>query len=98
MKTENNKLIAKFMNYANNRPLTEGLLKTMYNDWNSLMEVVDKIESLNFTFAIKLKWVKISKTYKSDEVILVRWEEDNTKIEAVYNACVAFIEWYNVNK
>lgn len=67
------------------------------NNWNWLMKVVEKIESLGFTFTIRLKWVKISKTHNSDEVILIRWEEDETKIEAVYNACLEFIEWYNEN-
>ena len=28
--TENNKIIAEFMNYANNRPLTDSLLNTLY--------------------------------------------------------------------
>lgn len=64
------------------------------NSWEWLMPVVDKIESLNFTFEIKKNWAKIS---KNKQVIVVRWEEDNSKIEATYNAAVEFINWYNKN-
>ena len=105
--TENNRLLAEFMKLDtafNDRfsinPMTRyGCWELMKYDtnWNWLMKVVEKIESLGFTFTIRLKWVKISKTHNSDEVILIRWEEDETKIEAVYNACLEFIEWYNEN-
>ena len=47
---ETKRLIAKFMNYANNRPLADGLLKSLYNDWNSLIPVVEKIKSLNVPY------------------------------------------------
>ena len=39
---ENKRLIATFMNYAGGRPLTDGLLLNLYNDWNSLMPVIEK--------------------------------------------------------
>ena len=34
-----NKIIAKFMNYANNRPLTDSLLLTLYKDWESITKI-----------------------------------------------------------
>jgi hypothetical protein len=63
-------------------------------DWNDLMEVVEKIEDLNFS-------IEINKQEKNDYQCLVVkkniliQEFSNTKIEAVYNACVEFIKWYN---
>ena len=46
---ENNKLIAEFMGYANKRPLTDSLLEKLYNDWNSIMPVVEKIRVIDQT-------------------------------------------------
>ena len=104
----NNKIIAEFLGYIDNGCSEEGFLidpKTNYDicidslqfhsNWNWLMEVVEKIESLGFYFEIKRNWVKITKNKK---VILVRWEDDRKKIGAVYNACLEFIKWYNENK
>ena len=65
------------------------------SDWNWLMEVVEKIESIGFTFETKKNWARIT---RKGENIILRWEEDKTKIEAVYNACIEFIKWYNENK
>ena len=96
--TENNKLIAEFMNYANNRPITDSLANKLYNDWNSLMEVVEKIERLDFKFEILSTRVDIVDNRVID--FKKRFEPiiKETKIEAVYNACVEFIKWYNNNK
>ena len=66
-----------------------------HKDWNWLMEVVEKIESIGFTFETKKNWARIT---RKGENIILRWEEDKTKIEAVYNACIEFIKWYNENK
>ena len=104
----NNKLIAEFLGYIDNGCSEEGFLidpKTNYDicidslqfhsDWNWLMQVVEKIEMLGFIFSIKKNWAKITK----DKIALVvRWEEDKNKIEAVYNASLEFIKWYNENK
>ena len=110
MTTENNKIIAEFMGFI---PITENnLLADNFNvkeeeklmvieftkyhsDWNWLMQVVEKIETHGFTFDIKKNWSCIT---RKGEKIIIRWEEDNNKIEAVYNACVEFIKWYNENK
>lgn len=62
------------------------------SDWNWLMKVVEKIEMHGFTFEIKKNWSCIT---RKGEKIILRWEDDKTKIEAVYNACIAFIDWYN---
>ncbi len=108
----NNKIIAEFMGFKlqdnpNERFFNRWLINSnayggRYNfeefyfdvDWNWLMEVVEKIESIGFTFETKKNWARIT---RKGENIILRWEEDKTKIEAVYNACVEFIKWYNEN-
>ena len=105
----NNKIIAEFMgnrNYLYNNDKSaryfiltntagEELIVNYDNDWGLLMEVVEKIESIGFTFETKKNWARIT---RKGENIILRWEEDKTKIEAVYNACIEFIKWYNENK
>ena len=83
----NNKIIAEFMNWSDTG--NKGI------QWDWLMEVVEKIESIGFTFETKKNWARIT---RKGENIILRWEEDKTKIEAVYNACIEFIKWYNENK
>ena len=100
----NNKIIAEFMKYIKHTQTKAYLTKDGYfhdkdlkfhSDWNWLMEVVEKIESIGFTFETKKNWARIT---RKGENIILRWEEDKTKIEAVYNACIEFIKWYNENK
>lgn len=69
-----------------------------HDDWNWLMEVVEKIESLgSCQIDISFNWCRVG--YKGET-----FNYDSrthfakiTKIEAVYNACVEFIKWYNEN-
>ena len=106
--TENNKIIAEFLGESKQpyefsqfgyMTLSGDWKDTFFveqlkfhSNWNWLIEVVEKIESHGFTFEIKKNWARIT---KKGENIVLRWEEDRTKIEATYNACVAFIKWYN---
>jgi hypothetical protein len=107
--TENNKLIAEFMGLAystkyqyegwyknanfNNRICDYDGLK-YHSSWDWLMPVVEKIESLSFviSFEIGRKYVEIKPVRELRDCFYI---EGKTKIEAVYNACVEFIEWYN---
>jgi hypothetical protein len=105
---ENNKLIAEFLNLTSQVIFEQVFIvsengKTKFykkdelkfhSDWNWLMEVVEKIESLGYRIEI----VKhICRVYLSDkETIII--SENIPKIEAVYNACIEFIKWYNENK
>jgi len=67
-----------------------------YNsDWNWLMEVVEKIESIGFTFELKKNWVRIT---RKGESIILSLRGGKSKIEVVYNACVEFIKWYEANE
>ena len=103
--TDNNKLLAEFMGYVNLTPtdkdfnIYEGTNKVIgklietnfekrfHTDWNWLMEVVEKVESLGCRVEI------INSTSKIEPIIT--HSEYITKIEAVYNACVEFVKWYN---
>ena len=71
------------------------------SDWNWLMEVVEKIEGLRgledaedvlYFVTIELSYCEI-KAYN-----FVIEQEGSDKKEAVYNACVEFIKWYNEQK
>ena len=103
---ENNKLIAEFLGYSQPhpdypnttywykkdcQPLT---ILLFHSDWSWLMRVVDKIERLGYVFEIKITGCRINQI-ENGSIIVLRWEEDKTKIEAVYNACLEFIKWYN---
>ena len=105
MTTENNKLIAEFMEhkptfevYIDDVLTTlERPIKNYNSDWNWLMEVVEKIEGLGYWIEILTGIEKIcligsiNSSCESFRVV------EETKIKAVYNAVVAFIEWYNKN-
>ena len=88
--TENNKLIAEFMGGYETEEFED-----YHSDWNWLMEVVDKIESMDFVLNIRQGHVSIvnnsGKTpfYTGSDIV------EKSKIESVYNTCVEFIKWYN---
>ena len=62
-----------------------------HEDWNWLMEVVEKIESLGYRIEIVKHICRIYLSNK--ETIII--SENIPKIEAVYSAVVEFIKWYN---
>lgn len=64
-----------------------------YN-WNSLMRAVEKIESLNISVLIGKNNCVIEQTFGKTPIGigLIKGE---TKIEAVYKACIEFVEWWN---
>ena len=76
-------------------------------DWNWLMEVVERIESLGVNFWIvknKVKLTIVGELAKklSDSLYDTEFEGydfeyyiEGTKIEATYQAVVEFIKWYN---
>ena len=77
-------------------------LRYNYNtDWNRLMQVVEKIESIK----IETYKVRVDIYFNCCQINPTHWEQlisiygnKETKIEAVYNACIEFIKWYNENK
>lgn len=88
MNTENNKLIAEFMEGYEPEEYED-----FHSDWNWLMEVVEKIESLDYRFAITEFLSEVS----NEKLSIKSWKE-KTKFENTYNACVEFIKWYNQQK
>lgn len=115
--TKNNILLAEFMGYKKQfhhyHKGTE--IKTVesfkfHNDWNSLMEIVQAIESKGGLFKsfrwteedVLLEegyWCTITDHF-SEKVIADSAEikDTDTKIEAMYVACIQFVKWYNQNK
>jgi len=98
--TENNKLIAEFMHLAKQLHLFENPITGEYQeeleyhcDWNWLMEVVEKIESLGFKTSIEIGFCSID----GQDIYFETKDFNVSKIEAVYNACVEFINFYNQN-
>lgn len=99
---DNNTLIANFLglelqedntyfDYEVNEYINQEDLN--YNtSWDMLMQVVDKIESLGYYTQIDNIGCVIS--HDNSDVIVYN---SRTKKEAVYNACVEFIEWWNRN-
>ena len=116
----NNKIIAEFMKYIKHTQ-TKAYLTTdgyfherdlkFHKDWNWLMEVVEKIESLGYRTLTENECFMITKSKLSS--FDVRSKDDyntifsdnyeinhygGSKKENVYNACIEFIKWYNENK
>jgi hypothetical protein len=102
MNTENNKIIAEFMDWKIQKNPTErffGRYKSpigtwykeidlqFHSDWSWLMEVVEKIESLSKNQNV-INWSRQNKN-------IFDLKLTECKKEAVYNACVEFIKWYN---
>lgn len=79
----------------------EGINYILYHsDWNQLMPVVEKIESLGTGYVmmennkceIVITLDNQGKKHFSNRFI------QNTKLESVYEGVVEFIKWYNENK
>jgi UDP-glucose 4-epimerase len=69
----------------------------MYDtDWNWLMDVVDKIEGLNFS-------VEMNRQEEGDYQCLIVKKEiivqtfSSNKMQSIYQAVVNFIKWYEQN-
>ena len=102
---ENNKLIADFMGmkYGDERKFVEGewihsiqSLSRFRQDWNWLMEVVEKIDSIGYSVNISSSMVYInSDNGRIVNPILIGVK---TKIECLYEAVLEFIKWFNEQK
>ena len=90
--------LPNFMKKAEHLKVDKSENLPFHNDWNWLMQVVEKIESLlpddSFvTIEHKSCWIPI---YDDEQPFGIECREE-TKKQAVYNACIEFIKWYNEN-
>lgn len=102
---ESNKLMAKFLGweYHNSQDLakipkwinngkkicTNHEQLKFHSDWNWLMQVVEKIESLRISVSIYNKQCEIGDSFFEKIHINICHQ---TKIQAVYSACLQFIK------
>jgi hypothetical protein len=101
-KQESNKLLAEFMGfewYEINKPYIavrepNGGIRHFSTDWNDLMQVVEKIENYNEFTSVLFAPQGCAIDVCIDNGFAFS-NDCNTKIEAVYNACVEFVQWYN---
>lgn len=100
MCTVNNKLIAEFMGYKKSiantwfkdKKIVQSSSFKYDSDWNWLMEVVERINNTGrFEVVIQKGFCYVSD--ESNELTL-SCPASNT-LEAVYQAVVEFIKWYN---
>ena len=65
-------------------------------DWNWLMSIVDKIESIGYIFGISGRSCMIVGRNSDTHVFNVSKYGDN-KMSSVYECCTSFVKWYNAN-
>jgi len=91
-------------NFISDEPLkawiNEGNFDDIYKeDWNALMEVVEKINELGYEVVISRISCQINKILDRDNLISAMVCGDvSRKREITYDAVVKFIIWYNQNK
>ena len=107
---ENNKLFAEFLGYSqphpdypnttywykkDYQPLT---ILLFHSDWNWLMRVVEKIESLGYTVTIAGVMCKVTKVLDLENSIVSYVLGDKSrKLELIYTTMVEFVKWHNKN-
>lgn len=75
-----------------------------HSSWDWLMPVVEKIENTkakeSFYFDVDILSTGVIISSVANHVVQITQEEiqSTSKIEAVYNAVIEFIKWYNENK
>ena len=98
---KDNKLIAEFMGLD---IITDGIslfdttfksLKKYNEDWNELMPVIYKIESLGLNIPITIYW---HSTIIGNQSVALGYYNKGDRLENTYKAVVEFIKWYNENK
>ncbi len=111
---ENNILIAEFMgfkyelkNHYGTTILQNPLNKKAYGksslkfheSWNWLMEVADKIESLNKHYRVLItpEYVSVNEKHSAIYLVNIYSEEYMTKKKAAYHCFIEFIKKYNIS-
>ena len=67
-----------------------------HSDWNWLMQVVEKIESLGFNFQITSQYAAVLKNHSLICQSLISTVDGINKIQATHETVAAFIKWYKI--
>lgn len=96
---EGNKLLAKFMGcqYLDKGNRYHTVNPNYHGNWNTLMPVVEKIERLFDVGDFVINAAGVSIVMEKDGIYYA-YSESDSKIEATWLACIAFIKWYNKQK
>lgn len=100
--TEDNKLIAEFMGYTHQSDSAFKDENGFWNDfevfetWDWLMPVVEKIEGLDY-FCMINRWTSVY-TGSDGDRIQITTVEGKSKLQNTLEAVVKFIKWYNANR
>lgn len=92
--TPNGIVVEKSYTASRNNMLNDYIKKycKFHTSWDWLMPVVEKVEGLGYNVLIKGNSCTIyNRVYNVERVI------GKTKIQAVYNHIIQFIQWYNSN-
>ncbi len=69
-----------------------------HKNWNTLMPVIEKIESMGYSVSIERYLVQIIKSVSPDIMGLINvlaQSDDDKKIDLANTAVTQFIQWYN---
>ena len=107
---ENNKLIAEFLGYSQPHPDYKNtsywykkgeaplVFLSFHSNWDWLMRVVEKIESLGYTVTIAGVMCKVTKVLDLENSIVSYVLGDKSrKLELIYTTMVEFVKWHNKN-
>lgn len=95
---QNNKILAEFLGLETFSRGSEGFQPNSFSfhfSWDSLMRIVDKIESLGFYFPITHKHATVLKDHCVIYTTLIYSVDGTDKITATYQSTVEFVKWYN---
>jgi len=89
--TKNNKLIAEFLHGKN------AVHPNQYHEnWNELMQVVEKIENLGFEVVIGRISCNVNEILNRENPITsIVCGNPSKKLEVVYSSICQFIQWHN---
>lgn len=97
MKTQiktDNRMIAQFYK---GESVPESWNWNYHDNWDSLMPVIEKIESLGY-FCMINKWTSVYTGSEKNGRISITTVEGKSKLTNTYQAVIKFIEWYNENE
>lgn len=95
---QNNKVLAEFLGLEIFSRGNEGFQLNSFSfhfSWDSLMKVVDKIESLGYCFIITSKHATALKNHSAIYSTNIYTVDGTDKITATHETAVEFVKWFN---